>query len=118
MFPNICIYIYIYIYSSIEMVLVYTALLSKALYSVDRHSPVHAHIHTPTAESATQGDRTADRVRASHSGTPHTHSLGGAWDGTSNLQVTSRPALPPDLLPVLLMNIKIISVKGEEGQQL
>ena len=28
----------------------------QARYSVDWHSPIHAHIHTPTAESTTQGD--------------------------------------------------------------
>ena len=28
----------------------------KALYNTARHSPVHPHIHTPTAESTTQGD--------------------------------------------------------------
>ena len=54
------------------MVLVSTALSSKALYSVDRHSPVHAHIHTPTSESATQGDsqlvRSSPGEEASRSG--------------------------------------------------
>ena len=42
------------------MVHIYIALLSKALYSVftvtDIHPFTHAHIHTPTAESTTQGD--------------------------------------------------------------
>ena len=28
----------------------------KALYNTALHSPVHAHIHTPTAESTVQGD--------------------------------------------------------------
>ena len=28
----------------------------KALYIIAQHSPIHAHIHTPTAESTTQGD--------------------------------------------------------------
>ena len=60
------------------MVLIYIVLLSKALYSVDWHSPVHAHIHTPPAESTKQGDSQlvkSSQGEASRSGTPRHLSL-------------------------------------------
>ena len=63
----------------------------KALYNFASHSPVHAHIHTPTAEeSATQGDSQLFWLLAQgHLDTP----LGGAGDRTSNLTVTGQPTL-------------------------
>ena len=45
----------------------------KALYNTASHSPIHAHIHTPTAESAPQGDSQlvwSSQGEASRSGTP------------------------------------------------
>ena len=58
------------------------------------HPPIHAHIHTPMAESATQGD--SQLVRSSQgealcSGTPR-----GAGDQTCNLPVANQPDLPPE----------------------
>ena len=35
---------------------IYIAVSSKALYNITEHSPIHAHIHTPTAASAMQDD--------------------------------------------------------------
>ena len=62
------------------------------------HAPVHAHIHTPTAESTTQGNRVSSsgavRVRCLAQG-KHNNQLAGAGDRTSDLPVTSQPALPP-----------------------
>ena len=68
------------------------------------HSPIHAHIHahihshnhTPTAtvESTPQCDSPV-RVRRLAQGHLDTQ-LGGAGNWTSNLQVTSRPAVPPE----------------------
>ena len=58
------------------------------------HSPFPAHIHTPTAESATQGDSQlvwSSQGEASRSGTPRY-----SRDWTSNLPIISQPALPPD----------------------
>ena len=65
--------------------------LLKALYNTASRSPIHAHIHTPTAESATQGD---SQLRSSQGEAALT--LGGAGDRTSNLPVTSQPAVPPE----------------------
>ena len=70
---------------------------SDTLYNTASHSPIHAHIHTPAAESSMQGN--SQLVMSSHgeascSGTP-LHSSRGAGDRTSNLLVTSQPALPP-----------------------
>ena len=68
----------------------------KVLYNTASRSPVHAHIHTPMAEeSATQGVRSGQGEGVSLRGHLDTR-LGGAGDRTSNLQVTSRPALPPE----------------------
>ena len=60
------------------------------------NSPIHAHIHAPTAVSTMQGNgqivrRIEGKVYCS--GTPR-HSLAG--DETSNPPVTSPPALPPE----------------------
>ena len=62
-----------------SMVLIYIALLSKALYSVDWH---------------TDGGVNHAGRQQGHYDTP----LGGAGD-RSNLAVTSQPALPPELMP-------------------
>ena len=70
----------------------------KALYIIAQHSPIHSHVHTPTVESTTQGDSQltgAVRVRRLAQGHLVTQ-LGGAGDQTSNLPVTSQPALPPE----------------------
>ena len=66
----------------------------KALYNIAQHSPIHAplhvHIQTLTAVSTTQGD--GQLVGSLLRDT--TTQLGGAGDRTSNLLVTSQPALP------------------------
>ena len=61
---------------------IYTALsVLKALHNIASHSPVHTHIHTPTAMSTMQGDSQLVRSsqgEASHSETPrHTRR---SWD--------------------------------------
>ena len=46
------------------MVLIYIRLLSKALYSVDRHSPVHAHVpHSPVHAHTDAGRQPAQVSR-------------------------------------------------------
>ena len=63
----------------------------KALYNIASHSTTHS--HTPSSESTTQasaGSSGAVRVRCLGQGHHDTQ--------TSNLRVTSRPALPPELL--------------------
>ena len=63
---------------------IYTALFQrplKVLHNIASHSPIHEHIHTPTAESATQGDGQLVRSsqgEASRSGTPR-HSARRSW---------------------------------------
>ena len=45
----------------------------KALYNIAQHSPIHAHIHTPTVESNMEGDGQlvgSSQGEASRSGTP------------------------------------------------
>ena len=59
----------------------------KTLYNIALYSPIHAHVHIPSAESTTQGE-------VSCSGTPRHSGLGGAGDRTSNLPVTGQTALP------------------------
>ena len=54
------------------------------------------HIHTPTAVSTMQGDCSSGAVRVRHLSQGHLDT-GGAGDRTSNLPVTSQPALPPEL---------------------
>ena len=72
----------------------------KALNNIAQQSPIHAHIHTPTAEAAMQGDSSwsgAVRVRCLAQGHLDTQQqeLTGVGDQTSILPVTSQPALPP-----------------------
>ena len=64
-----------------------------------RLTTVHTHIHKPTAESTTQADsRWSGAVRMRRLAQGHLHTqLGGAGDQTSNLPVSSHPALPPEL---------------------
>ena len=87
----------------------------KALYNMASPSPIHAHIHTPTAVSAMQGNSQLVRnsqgeVFAQGHLDPQ---LGGAGDRTSNLTVTSNPLflvsdMPPYVLPTII--VIIISV--------
>ena len=70
----------------------------NVLYNIAQHSPIHAHIHTPTARQpckVTVSSSGAVRVRRLAQGQLDIQ-LGGAGDRTSNLPVTSQPALPPD----------------------
>ena len=74
----------------------------KVLYNIAKHSPIHTHIHTPTAESAMQGDSqlagsSQGEVGCLAQGHLDTQ-LGGASDQTSNLLVTSQPVLSLYLL--------------------
>ena len=64
-----------------------------------RLTTVHTHIHKPTAESTTQADsRWSGAVRMRRLAQGHLHTqLGGAGDQTGKLQVTTQPALPPEL---------------------
>ena len=56
-------------------------------------------IHTATAEWTTQGDSQHVGSRQGEASCSHLDTqLGGAGDRTSNLPVTSPPALPPELL--------------------
>ena len=69
----------------------------KALYNIARHSPIHAYIHTPTAESATQGDSHlvwSSLSEASCSGTPrHSNYQPSGYETTHfiTLKVTLGP---------------------------
>ena len=63
----------------------------KGLHNIAEHSSIHAHIHTPMAVSATQGD--SQLVEGSQGDVSllrdtSTQWLGGAGDRTSNLPVT------------------------------
>ena len=69
----------------------------KALNNIALHSPTHTHIQTKMAVSAMQGDSQlvgSSKGEVSCSGTPR-HSR-RKQDRTSNLLVTSQPALPPE----------------------
>ena len=69
----------------------------EALYNIAWHSSIYTHIHTQTSESTIQGNSQlngAVRVRCLAQGHLDTQ-VRGARDWTSNLLVSSRPALPP-----------------------
>ena len=66
----------------------------KVLYNIASHSPIHTHTD---AWRVTASSSRAVMVRRLTQGHLHTQ-LGGAGDRTSNLPVTSQPALPPELL--------------------
>ena len=61
-----------------------------------QHSPIHALIHTPTAVSTMQGD--SQLVWSSQDQERLDTQLGRAGDRTSNLPLTSQPALLPEPL--------------------
>ena len=67
----------------------YIELLSKALYNIACHSPIHAHMQG--------GVNQAVRYRCLAKGHLDTL-LGGACDRTINIAITSQPTLPPELL--------------------
>ena len=80
------------------------------------HSPIHAHIHTPTAFSTMQGDSQlvrSSQVRGLAQGYLHTP-LGGAEERTSSLPVTSPPALPPEPHAETLMLEEVEEVEQVE----
>ena len=62
----------------------------KALYNTASHSPVHAHVHTLGERRLAQGHLDVQ--------------LG---DRTSNLPVTSQPALPPETHAVRYCNVTV-----------
>ena len=58
-------------------------------------SNIHPHISTPTAVSTTHGNNSSGAVRVRRLAQGHLNTpLGEAGDRTSNLRVTSQPALP------------------------
>ena len=70
-------------------------------------SDLQPFIHTFTHQRRSQPRRapasSSGAVRCLAQGHLDTQ-LGGAWDRTSNLPVTSQPALPPELLPPVIFN--------------
>ena len=67
----------------------------KALYDIASHSPVRAHIHTPTAESTTQGD---SQLVKSSQGEASRSTLRGRSRGSNQRPSGYQPttALPPE----------------------
>ena len=78
----------------------------KALYNIASQSPIRGHIHTPTAKSTTQG--VSQLVGSSYGGVScsrtsrHSMCDPRSRDRTSNVPVTSQPALPPEPHAALL----------------